>query len=280
MLEAVMLASSSRGNALLIRGGGTALLVDAGISARSLVARLEEAGTDPGSLNAVCISHEHRDHIAGLDALHRRYAIPVYANRGTAQGAARIPGLDRIAWRTFETGSDFRIGALNVHPFAVPHDAYEPVGFIFECGGARLGVATDLGMPTSLIRARLKGCHGLVLEANHDERMVRRSGRPLLLKSRILGRLGHLSNDMAADLAAELAGPHLQWIILAHLSEECNERALCERAMRDRLAQAGCAHVRVEVARARAPTPAYRILMPAASPETESNPPLTASVES
>lgn len=266
MLEAVMLASSSRGNALLIRGGGTAVLVDAGISARSLVVRLAEAGTDPGSLSAICISHEHRDHVAGLETLHRRHAIPVYANRGTAQGVARIPGLDRVPWRIFETGSDFRVGALAIHPFAVPHDAYEPVGFIFECEGARLGVATDLGMPTSLIRARLKGCHGLVLEANHDEQMVRRSGRPELLKSRILGRLGHLSNDSAAELVAELAGPHLQWIILAHLSEECNERTLCERAIRDRLAQAGCAHVRIEVARARVSTPAYRIRMPAAPP--------------
>lgn len=254
-----MLASSSRGNALLVRGEGTAVLVDAGLSARSLAARLEAAGTPPESLSAVCVSHEHRDHVAGLDLLHRRYGVPVFANRGTAEGAAHTQGLHGLPWRIFETGSDFQIGALKVHPFAVPHDAYEPVGFIFECGGARVGVATDLGMPTSLIRERLRGCHGLVLEANHDEHMLRNSGRPPSLKSRILGRLGHLSNDTAAGLLADVAGPHLKWVVLAHLSEDCNERSLCERSVRERLHQAGFSGIRIEVAHARHPTPACAV---------------------
>ncbi len=259
MIEAIMLASGSRGNALLVRGGGTAVLVDAGLSARSLATRLEEAGTPPDTLAGVCISHEHRDHVAGLELLHRRYGVPVYANRGTAEGAAQTQGLHGLPWRIFETGSDFQIGAMKIHPFAVPHDAYEPVGFIFECGGTRVGVATDLGMPTSLIRERLRGCHGLVLEANHDEHMVRNSGRPPSLQSRILGRLGHLSNDAAAELIVEVAGPDLRWIVLAHLSEQCNERSLCERSVRERLRHAGRTDVRIEVAHARHPTPACAV---------------------
>ena len=141
--------------------------------------------------------------MAGLRVLQQRHDIPVYANAGTRNGIQRMPRANEIAMRIFQTGSAFDIGDITVEPFSVPHDAYEPVGFRLQAGNTCVGVVTDLGMGTALVRDRLKGCHAVVIESNHDEDLLREAPRPWPLKQRIRSRQGHLSNIDAARLIAE-----------------------------------------------------------------------------
>lgn len=243
-----VLASSSSANCIWVASDTTAILVDAGMSLRRLEERLAVLGQDVERLQGVCLSHEHSDHISGVPALCRRRGIPVYANSGTIEGARRSWKDFKPAWRVFETGRPFAIGDLSIEPFAVPHDAYDPVGFVISAGGARVGIATDMGMPTTLIRERLRGCHGLVVESNHDERMLRDSERPWALKQRILGRQGHLSNRRAAEMVAEIAGPGLSCVVLAHVSSECNDPGVAIGEMRASLAARGREDVKIAVA--------------------------------
>ncbi len=250
MLSFCVLASSSSGNCIHVRSPSTSILIDAGISARETVRRLEQCGARIGDVRAVCLSHEHSDHTAGIAILHRRYGLPLFANAGTIEGAARDPRLAGLAWQVFTTGAPFMVGDLRIEPFSVPHDAYDPVGFVIEHGGARLGIATDLGSPTTLIRERLRTCHALVLEANHDEQMLQQSPRPWSLKQRILGRQGHLSNRLAAELLADIAGPALRHVVLAHLSQECNDPAVALREVRDMLRRGGFSGLDVGLAHA------------------------------
>ncbi|HMO52448.1 MAG TPA: MBL fold metallo-hydrolase [Kiritimatiellia bacterium] len=240
-----VLASGSSGNCTLIRSGDAAVLIDAGLSARELLRRLEAVGCPPDALQGVCISHEHSDHTCGLGQLHLRHALPVYTNRGTSEGIRRQTALADLPCHIFATGQAFAIGPFQITPFAVPHDAYEPVGFLVEVEGVRLGVVTDMGMATTLIRANLKTCRAVVVESNHDEKMLRDAKRPEYLKQRILGRQGHLSNRAAAALLAEIAGPHLDAAFLAHLSEDCNQGEIALREARRGLTGAGHSHVRL-----------------------------------
>jgi phosphoribosyl 1,2-cyclic phosphodiesterase len=180
-----------------------------------------------------------------LAVLHQRHAVPVYTNRGTSEALLRQPAFQGVNFRIFSTGQNFSVGDFIVEPFSVPHDAYEPVGFIVSAGGARMGVVTDMGIATTLVRAHLKGCHAVVVEANHDEKMLRDSRRPEHLKQRILGRQGHLSNRAAAELLAEIAGPQLEAAYLAHLSEDCNEGETALRAVRREIDRAGHPHVQL-----------------------------------
>lgn len=192
------------------------------------------------------MSHEHSDHTTGLRVLHQRQGIPLYANRGTADALKRDPELKDLPWQVFTTGSSFRIGDLEVHPFSVPHDAYEPVGFIVGCGDVRVGVVTDMGIATTLVRERLKGCRALVIESNYDAQMLRDcQTRPWHLKQRIMGRQGHLSNQGAAQLLAEIASPDLETVYLAHLSKDCNQPELAHRLSHESLRRAG--HARIQV---------------------------------
>lgn len=246
-VEVCVLASGSSGNCTLVRSGDDALLVDAGLSAKEIVRRLAEAGTEIGSVRGICVSHEHSDHTTGLVQMARGYEIPVYANRGTIEALSRQPGMPDVPWRIFSTGHTFAVGGFSVDPFSVPHDAYEPVGFVIACAGARVGVATDMGVVTSVIRARLKDCRAVVIESNHDEKLLRDAKRPEFLKQRIMGRQGHLSNRAAADLLADIAGPHLHAAFLAHLSEDCNRIELALRAARQGLERAGMTHVALEM---------------------------------
>ena len=241
-LRVCVLASGSSGNCIYVESPATALLIDAGISARETLRRLAAAGLDPAKLRAICVSHEHIDHVAGIVQLHKQLGVALYANGDTARG---IRGGDQLPWNLFADGSPFGVGDVEILPFPLPHDAYAPVGFVLRCGSARLGIATDLGMPTQLARERLRGCQTLVLEANHDETLVQNSFRPWSLKQRILGRQGHLSNETAAALLAEIAGDTLRQVFLAHLSRECNQLELALHVVRTRLAAAGLGHVRV-----------------------------------
>ena len=251
-MEICVLASGSTGNCIYVAGGGTRLLIDAGLSLKETSARLAQLGLEITAIQAVLFTHDHSDHCQRADVFHRRHAIPFYANEGTAAGIELTTKRTDIRWTIFEAGSPFAVGALQIEPFSVPHDAADAVGFIITDGVARLGMATDFGIATTLIRRKLADCDALILETNHDVEMLKQSGRPWSLIQRILGRQGHLSNEDAAELLASVLGPRLRTLFLAHLSGECNTPALAERAIREVLQRAGRTDVRIVHTRANA----------------------------
>ncbi|MEM7397060.1 MAG: MBL fold metallo-hydrolase [Verrucomicrobiota bacterium] len=234
-----VLGSGSSGNSTYVGTDTTHVLIDAGFSGKETARRLGEIDFDIATLNGVCVSHEHNDHTAGLKVLHNRHKIPLYGNSGTVAAVGRDPKWQEIHWNVFTTGSPFTIGDLTIEPFSVPHDAYEPVGFVISSNGIRVGIATDLGMATHLIRDRLRTCQAIVLESNHDERLLQEAPRPWHLKQRILGRQGHLSNRSAAEILREIAGPTLKMVFLAHLSEDCNREDLALQTSRRILDEEG-----------------------------------------
>lgn len=244
-LSLCVLASGSSGNCTLIRNSGSALMIDAGLSAKEIRRRMENAEGALEEVAGICISHEHSDHVSGLATLHQQHRIPVYANRGTSEGMQRRTGLKDVPCRIFSTGQPFTVGSFSVDPFSVPHDAYEPVGFIVSADGVNIGVVTDMGIATNVIRSRLRDCRALVVESNHDTALLRDSRRPAHLKQRIASRQGHLSNEAAAQLLAEIAGPQLDTVFLAHLSADCNRGELALKTTRRALANAGHEHVKV-----------------------------------
>lgn len=246
-LRVCVLGSSSGGNCTYVASGRTAILIDAGFSGRETVRRLGLIGVDASAISAICVTHEHGDHTAGLAALHRGGKVPLFANSGTIQGVAAKGGADRLAWNVFSAGSPFEIGDLRVEPFSVPHDAYDPVGFVVACEDCRVGVVTDMGMVTGLIRERLRPCNAIVIEANHDELLLKNADRPWHLKQRIFSRQGHLSNEHAADVIADIAGPHLSAVFLAHLSDQCNRPELAVSAVDEALKKKGITHVAVKL---------------------------------
>lgn len=220
------LGSGSAGNAFLVESGDSRLLVDAGFSGRQIGRRLERLSVEPESIDMVVVTHEHRDHTAGMGVGARRWGWMLAMTRGTRRRVAPLlRGDERV--RDLE-GRSIRVGSLHVEPVSTCHDAAEPVAIVVrqEATGLRLGIATDLGRATQPVRNALRGCAFLVLEANHDERLLREGPYPWGVKQRIGGSRGHLSNRLAADLARELAHPGLGGILLAHLSAECNDPSL------------------------------------------------------
>jgi len=216
-LSVCTLASGSKGNATYISDGDTSILVDAGLSGRELERRLASRGLNPAQLSAIVVTHEHVDHIRGVGVLSRRYKLPVYINRKTEAASPQLGYLTDI--RPFECGQTFQINNLNVHPFSISHDANDPAGFTIGQNGTTIGIATDLGIATSMVREHLKRCALLVLEANHDPKMLEIGPYPWPLKQRIKSRSGHLSNPDSKKLLGELQHPDLKYVILAHLSE-------------------------------------------------------------
>ncbi len=211
--------------------------MDSGLSARELKKRIALAGLDSSRLKAILVSHEHRDHIAGVAVAARALNAPVYLNQDTLRRAAwAMTG--SLDLRSFDTGRPFALGALTIHPISLSHDAADPVGFIFETAdGARLGHATDLGTSTHLVRDHLRRCHGLILEFNHDLRMLMEGPYPWDLKTRVRGRRGHLSNEQGAELLSFLSHTGLQAVVLAHLSETNNQPELALEAARAAVSQ-------------------------------------------
>ncbi len=239
-MELLVLASGSSGNALLVRSGETAVLIDPGISALAIRRRMAVFGVTPDDLAAVLITHEHSDHVRGLEVLLRRHPVPVWATAGTA--SRLVAGVRDGGELT--AGRVLRIGELSVLPVPTCHDAAEPVAFVVEDGNHRAGLCTDTGIATALLRRRLEGCHALLLEANHDVDLLRHGPYPWPLKQRIRSRLGHLSNDQCAELAADLAWDGLGALVGLHLSEKNNDPDLVASMLRA-VARAGTA---VEVA--------------------------------
>jgi phosphoribosyl 1,2-cyclic phosphodiesterase len=246
----VVLGSGSRGNAIYIGGTRTRLLIDCGLSPRQMRVRLGRIGVEPASLDAVLISHEHRDHVGGLALLKRLGRTTCYANRLTVEAMGDVLGERPERLRMFSTGEPFEIGEFRVNAFSVLHDALDPVGFELGLNGLRVGVVTDLGHATTLVRQRLKGADVLVVETNHDENLLRNNARrPWPLKQRILSKTGHLSNTAAAKLLADTATAATRHIVLAHLSQECNTETLARQAVLAQLELVGLGDVPIEVSR-------------------------------
>jgi phosphoribosyl 1,2-cyclic phosphodiesterase len=258
-LELCVLASGSSGNCIYVGSEKTRILIDAGVSGKATVERLKSIGVDPESIDAICLTHEHDDHKASVGILHRKLGVDLYSNSGTIEALSRSSRFAGLPWNIFSTGHSFEIGDLVLEPFRVPHDSYDPVGFAISCGDARIGVATDMGMVTDLIRQRLKNCGALVLEANHDEAMLKDSQRPWSLKQRIAGRQGHLSNEKAGGLIADVAGESLQTVFLAHLSSDCNTPDLALLAVARELKRASISHIDIKLSYASRPSELVRV---------------------
>jgi phosphoribosyl 1,2-cyclic phosphodiesterase len=247
-LRLCVLASGSSGNCTYVGSESTGILIDAGLSGRETIRRLGEIGVSVESIQAVCVTHEHSDHTSGLAVLQRGGRVVLYANSGTIDGLKARGVGETLPWQVFSTGSPFQVGDLTLEPFSVPHDAYDPVGFVVSCGSERVGVVTDMGTVTGLIRERLRRCQVIVVEANHDERLLKDADRPWRLKQRIFGRQGHLSNTHAAELIAEVAGDSLAVAYLAHLSRDCNRPDLALKAVTEVLARCGLNRVSIRIA--------------------------------
>lgn len=246
-MKVCVLASSSSGNCIFASSGTTRILIDAGLTLRETVRRLELIGESLDAIQGICLTHEHGDHTAGLATLQGRSGIPLYANAGTIEAVQKDAALRKLHWQVFTTGATFSIGDLAITPFSVSHDAYDPVGFVITADSIRLGVATDIGIGTHLVQERLKSCQVLLLESNHDEQLLADAQRPWHLKQRIAGRQGHLSNRRAAELIATIASADLQQVFLCHLSQDCNRPELALKLAGAALRQRGCAHVQVSL---------------------------------
>ncbi len=221
------LGSGSRGNALVVEGGGSCILVDCGFGPRELDRRLARLGLAPDDINAIVVTHEHGDHIGGVAKCAARYGLTVFLTHGTLSA---FP-LDGARCAVVDSHSPFAVGGLELLPFPVPHDAREPMQVVVSDGRWRCGILTDAGFATTHMATMLSGCDALVLECNHDEEMLARGSYPPMLKRRIAGREGHLSNETAAGLLRQLDTRRLQHLVAAHLSEENNRPALAKAAL-------------------------------------------------
>src|SRR5947209_19662891 len=245
-----MLGSGSGGNSALLATGHCKILVDGGLSARQITLRLEQCGILPEQLDGVLLTHEHGDHVCGLEVLCRKLDIPIYANSQTAEAVRYDCSLDQHPhWRIFRTGSEFKICDITVQTFPVPHDAVDPVGFAFHSGESGLGFITDLGYATKMVVERLRQVHTLVIETNHDEKLLQNDPhRPWPVKQRIQSRHGHLSNAAAATVIEQLLAGKLERVVLGHLSRDCNTPELAAGAIRAMLAQRGRSEIEVQCA--------------------------------
>jgi phosphoribosyl 1,2-cyclic phosphodiesterase len=295
-----ILGSGSNGNCAYVETDETRILVDAGFSGRQIRQRLATIGRSPENLTGILITHEHADHISGLVALAEKLKLPIYCNRATQEAtlwtfktkrssdkspalsgfegsthergdrfqpslfsprqSGGADGAARLDWRIFQTGDSFELNDLLVETFSIPHDAQDPVGFVVRANGASIGFATDLGHVTKLVVDRLSTTNALVLEANHDVKMLQECPhRPWSLKQRILGRHGHLSNEAAADCVEQIMGADLRTLYLGHLSRECNRPEIAHRVVNQRLQKIGANHVTLSLASQDVPCPTLTV---------------------
>jgi phosphoribosyl 1,2-cyclic phosphodiesterase len=272
-----ILGSGSSGNCAYVETAEVRILVDAGFSPLQIRKRLASLGKTPENLTAILITHEHSDHISGLLGLADKFHIPVYCNRATQDGTIwalkprvetrKNPPADgtvhlkqHIDWRLFNTGASFEVGDVSIETFSIPHDAQDPAGFLLRTAAGNIGFATDLGHFTRLVGERVRHANVLVLESNHDVKLLQDCPRrPWSLKQRILGRHGHLSNEAAAEAAAQIMTAELKHLYLAHLSRECNKPEIAHRVMTGCLQKIGATHVQMQIAAQDAPSKTLEI---------------------
>jgi phosphoribosyl 1,2-cyclic phosphodiesterase len=228
-----VLASGSRGNCALVATSSTRILLDAGLSGRETFKRLKSLGERVEDISAILITHEHSDHVAGLQRLATKLRVPVFMtapthhawNRAVRDADGAIPELPKS--EHFSSGRGFRVGDIEVMPFTIPHDAIDPVGFTFRAEGVKVGIATDLGYIPANVKDHLRGCSVLVIESNHDVELLRSGPYPWSVKQRIMSRDGHLSNEALAEFFSNDYDGGAEYLVLAHISEQNNhlERA-------------------------------------------------------
>jgi phosphoribosyl 1,2-cyclic phosphodiesterase len=231
-----VLASGSKGNSTLVSSSGTTLLIDCGLSARETARRMVEVGVDPSTIAGVLITHEHGDHVNGLHVMAKKFKLPVYFSEKTHAAWVRYfkdssgnrVHAERVEF--FSPGRGFSVGDIDVMPFTIPHDAADPVGFTFVTEGIKLGVVTDLGYLPPNVKDHLRGCHGLMIESNHDLEMLRTGSYPWAVKQRVLSRVGHLSNEALAEFLSNDYDGEAAFLVLAHLSEQNNHPEIARRA--------------------------------------------------
>ena len=245
-VQLTILGSGSEGNGTYLETAEVRLLIDAGLSGRQIRRRMATVGRTPETLHGILITHEHSDHINGLAGLAARMDVPIYCNRLTKQAIEHQLQI-QIDARIFTTGDSFEIGDVTVDTFPVPHDAYDPVGFMVHTAAGNIGFLTDLGHATKLVVERVRAANVLLLESNHDVQMLQNDlRRPWSLKQRILSRHGHLSNEAAADVVEQILSPGLRQLYLGHISRDCNRPELARKAVAGRLERLGGTHVGVE----------------------------------
>lgn len=265
-VQFTILGSGSAGNCAYVETAETRILVDAGFSPLQIRKRLASIGKTPENLSAIILTHEHSDHIVGLLGMADKFQIPIFCNRGTQDGTIwalktkleskkNAPSdstahlKQHLDWQLFETGASFEIGDVGIETYSIPHDAQDPVGFIIRTSVGTIGFATDLGHVTKLVMERIRRTNILVLESNHDIKMLQNCPRrSWALKQRILGRHGHISNVTAAETVAQIMSGELRQLYLAHLSRECNTPEIAEHIMAEQLHHIGAKHVQLEIA--------------------------------
>ncbi|HAA01792.1 MAG TPA: MBL fold metallo-hydrolase [Syntrophobacteraceae bacterium] len=241
-----ILASGSKGNAMVVSSSRTRILIDAGLTSKELHRRLHLADIDPAEIQGAVLTHEHQDHVRGAGVFSRRYDLPVYLTQGTLDSLSQQVGTLGCP-QVFRNGHGFQVGDLRIIPFAISHDANDPVGLTVENDGVKLGICTDLGVATQLVRKKLEGCHAMVLEANHDVDLLLNGPYPWHLKQRIRSRHGHLSNADSCALLKELLHDGLQVVVLAHLSETNNRPELVRDAFHGFSQTSRWREIRIEV---------------------------------
>jgi phosphoribosyl 1,2-cyclic phosphodiesterase len=242
---------------VLIRTPDSALLIDAGFSRKEILARLASAGISQDIVKALLITHDHGDHVSGARVLADHLGIPTYLNAATLKHLKKR-NLVGAKTTVFNSGAPFTLNPFEVHPFSVPHDAMEPVGFTISItaadgGKLKIGIATDLGHVNTLVRARLADCDALLLECNHDVKLLRSSDRALSLKRRIGGRFGHLNNIDSIQALGELVGNRTRHVCLCHLSDECNDRNLVAELAAAKLAEINRGDITLAIAEQNTP---------------------------
>lgn len=271
MFTVTVLGSGSSGNCALVETPKCRLLIDAGLSARQMALRLAQCGVTPEQIDGILLTHEHQDHSGGIDVWFKQFNTPIYCNSLTAEVLRNGPQKIKKDWRIIATGAEFAFQDLTIQTFPVPHDAVEPVGFVLHHGRHSLGYLTDLGVATRLVQERVRNVHTLVVETNHDEKLLQNdTRRPWSVKQRISSRHGHLSNAAAAEVVAELLEGGLRRAVLCHLSSDCNTPELAVGTVRARIdSLAGGGNVDVVCSTRREVTARFVIGEPASSPIEE-----------
>jgi phosphoribosyl 1,2-cyclic phosphodiesterase len=237
------IASGSSGNCTYIGSDNTHILIDAGTSKKKIEEGLKALDLGLNDINAIFVTHEHVDHIAALHTILKKYDIPIYGTNGTLKGIRISDKKNEMTLSEFipvQVDREYSVGDMIINPMTISHDAMEPCGYRVFCNGKKVGVATDLGCYTDYTVDCLKDCDALLLEANHDVRMLQTGPYPYVLKRRILGDMGHLSNEKSGELLCKLLHDNLKGIFLGHLSKENNLPELAYETVRVEIEMNDC----------------------------------------